>query len=47
MNAMSFVVDLEIYLEIKELKSVGLTEEEIFGYIDLYIDSWMMKRDGF
>jgi hypothetical protein len=35
---------IELYLEILELKGLGLTQEEIDGYIEFFIDSWI-KND--
>jgi len=40
MNAMGLARELELFIEIKELREIGLTEEEIFGYIDMYLSSW-------
>lgn len=37
MNPLLFV-QLAFYLDIKDLKNKGLTQNEIFGYIDFYID---------
>lgn len=33
-------VQLELFVEQQELRDLGLTEEEIEGYIDFYWDSW-------
>jgi len=32
--------DIELYLEIDSLVQLGLSEEEISGFIDFYIESW-------
>lgn len=32
---------LEINEEIKDLRNLGLTEEEIEGYIDFFLENWM------
>jgi hypothetical protein len=31
---------LELYNEKKELRALGLTEEEVEGYIEFYWDTW-------
>jgi len=36
------VLDLEFLLEIKELKKLGLTDEEINGYFELYAENWVI-----
>ena len=32
---------LEINEEVLELRALGLTEEEIEGYIDFFMDNWL------
>ena len=32
--------NIELYLEIQELRDMSLTEEDIFGYIDFFCESW-------
>jgi len=34
------VNDLELYIELEELKKFGLTDEEIEGYLDFYYTTW-------
>lgn len=41
MNAEYFEIMLELNAEKKALKALGLSEEEIEGYIDFYIDNWL------
>jgi hypothetical protein len=43
MQIKKFLLDLEIVLEIEELKKIGLTEEEIQGYFQFYADDWISK----
>jgi ribonucleotide reductase beta subunit family protein with ferritin-like domain len=43
MKIEKFLLDLEIALEIEELKKIGLTEEEIQGYFQFYADDWISK----
>lgn len=40
-NMKNLLADLEIQAEIQDLRSKGLTEEEIAGYFDFYADSWI------
>lgn len=42
MNVQQLSITLEINAEIKELKELGLTQEEIEGYLDMYIDNWLV-----
>lgn len=32
---------IELYLEVLELRALGLSQEEIDGYIEFFIDSWI------
>jgi len=41
-NANSLMNDVELRVEIQELEEMGLTEEEILGYIEFYYDSWVV-----
>ena len=45
LNIESLLNSIELQLEIKELRDVGLTEEEIEGYIEFYHDSWIVPND--
>jgi hypothetical protein len=40
------IADLELALEVAELKRLELTAEEIAGFIDLFIDNWGLSDDG-
>lgn len=40
----SLITDLEMQLEIEELRNKGLTEEEIAGYFEFYADSWVADK---
>ena len=44
MNIKGLIMELELFIEMKELKEIGLTEEEIFGYVDMYLNSWIEKK---
>lgn len=35
------IINLELYLEIQELKALGLTEEEIAGWLELSVDEYI------
>ena len=39
------IKDLELALEIKELKNLGMTEEEIVGFFDMYCENWELCND--
>lgn len=43
-NMISLLTDLEIQIETEELRSKGLTEEEIAGYFEFYADSWVADK---
>lgn len=45
MKIKKFLIDLEIALEIEELRKTGLTEEEIQGYFQFYADNWISKDE--
>ena len=38
MNTERFLDDLYLYIDISDLRKFGLSEEEIFGYIDFFQD---------
>ena len=40
-NVQGLLRELELQIEIEELRKIGLSEEEIEGYFELYMDSWM------
>jgi hypothetical protein len=40
-----FIDAIELELEMKELRELGLTEEEIIGFIEVFYDSWVMPED--
>ena len=43
---MKHLVDLlELFDELKELRAVGLTEEEVAGYLETFYDSWFEAFD--
>jgi len=44
-DAESLVNELELQVEIQELKAIGLNEEEIQGYIEFFYDSWVVFSD--
>ena len=46
-NFKKLIDAIELELEIKELMKLGLTEEEITGFIEVYYDSWIMPGDIF
>ena len=37
-----FLTDLEFLLEVADLKRIGLTDEEIAGYFELYAVDWVV-----
>ena len=43
-NAKSLMDDIELQIEIKELKRLGLSDEEISGYFELYAESWVINK---
>lgn len=43
MDIKGLISELDLFIEIEDLKEMGLIEEEIFGYIDMYIESWIGK----
>lgn len=40
----SLLEDIELQLEMQELKRLGLNEEEIAGYFEYYIESWIDRK---
>ena len=40
MDYKKFIFELETYIELKELRDIGFSEEEIAGFIELNSDSW-------
>jgi hypothetical protein len=40
------VRDLELVLEIQELRELGITDEEVLGFIDIFYESWELNGDG-
>lgn len=43
-NMISLITDLEMQVEIEDLRSKGLAEEEIAGYFEFYADSWVADK---
>jgi hypothetical protein len=41
----NIIRDLELILEINDLKLLGLIDDEIVGFIELYADSWELLDD--
>ena len=39
-NMQNLIDLLELFDELEELREVGLTEEEIAGYLDTFYDNW-------
>ena len=37
----NLLTSIEMYLETEELRKLGLSEEEIEGYFEFYLDSWV------
>jgi hypothetical protein len=46
MNFENLLNDIEIFLEINELRKSGLSEEEILGYFELYTDEWIKSQNA-
>ena len=44
-NANSLMNSIELRIEIQELKEIGLTDEEVLGYIEFYYNSWAIFSD--
>lgn len=44
---MEFLTQLEIQIEREELKKMGLTDEEIEGYVEFFIENYpeLLKND--
>lgn len=40
-NMKKLASSIELYLEVLELRALGLSQEEIDGYIEFFIDSWI------
>lgn len=40
----NFLIMLEINLDLDELRAYGLTEEEIEGYLDFYIENYPLTN---
>jgi hypothetical protein len=40
----SFAAALELFKEIRELEALGLSQEEIEGYLEFYIDSFKLEE---
>ena len=45
-NLKGLLTELELQIEIEELRRIGLSEEEIEGYFDFYVDSWIVSLDN-
>lgn len=45
-NLKGLLTELELQIEIEELRKIGLSEEEIEGYFDFYVDSWIASLDN-
>lgn len=43
MNA-DLLVQLELQLDIKELKELGLSQEEVEGYLDFFLDNYFPPK---
>jgi hypothetical protein len=39
--------DLELAIELDELKQLDLTEEELEGFVDLFIGNWELEHGTF
>ncbi len=46
MNIEYFLIMLEINNEVRELRASGLTEDEIEGYIDFFMNNWLDSDNG-
>jgi hypothetical protein len=40
------VRDLELVVEIQELRELGIDEEEIAGFFGIYYESWELNENG-
>ena len=40
------VRDLELVVEIQELREMCITENEIVGFLDMYYENWELNDDG-
>ena len=45
MDVESLINSIELYIELEELKDIGLTEEEVLGYLEFFNNSWIMLVD--
>jgi len=43
-NMKNLLTDLEMQIEIEDLRNKGLSEEEIAGYFEFYADSWVADK---
>lgn len=43
-NMKNLLTDLEMQIEIEDLRNKGLTEDEIAGYFEFYADSWVADK---
>lgn len=43
MNIQNLLFTLELNKEKEDLQALGLTDEEIDGYMDFYLDNWLNK----
>jgi hypothetical protein len=45
LDAKRFIDAIELELEIMELRELGLTEEEVIGFIEVFYESWIATDD--
>lgn len=43
-NVISLLNAVELQIELQELRELGLTEEEIDGFIEFFFESWIEAK---
>lgn len=46
LSAANWLINFEIQQDCSDLKKIGLLEEEIYGYIDFFIDNYFRIGEG-
>lgn len=40
----NIIRDLELILEVQELRDLGLTDDEVIGFVDMYSSEWELDN---
>lgn len=41
----NIVRELELIIEMNDLRELGMTEEEVLGFFEFYYESWEIQND--